>query len=226
MTEKQWLADKGDPRQMLAYLRRETGVALTKAGRRKLRLFACACCRVVWPLLNDTRRRLVELIEQEADGNEVRSEINKLWRQIERESRSDDGSNNDRHRRQASHMLLNASQRTAYSAAYWAATGNQDLLGAYAAPLNGGQVLRLLIRNILGNPFLPHPIPADLLSWQDGMIKKLARGIYDDRAFDRLPILADALEDAGCTDEVILGYCRGTGPHSRGDWVLDGLMGK
>jgi hypothetical protein len=54
----------------------------------------------------------------------------------------------------------------------------------------------------------------------------LARGIYDDRAFDRLPILADALIDAGCDDEAILGHCRGPGPHVRGCWVADLVLGK
>jgi hypothetical protein len=54
----------------------------------------------------------------------------------------------------------------------------------------------------------------------------LARGIYAERAFDRMPILADALEDAGGTNEVILAHCRGPGPHVRGCWVVDLLLGK
>ncbi len=54
----------------------------------------------------------------------------------------------------------------------------------------------------------------------------LARSIYDDRAFDRLPVLADALEDAGCTDAAILDHCRGPGPHVRGCWVVDLILGK
>ena len=55
---------------------------------------------------------------------------------------------------------------------------------------------------------------------------KLARSIYEERAFDRLPVLADALEDAGCTDAIILGHCRGPGVHVRGSWVIDLLLGK
>jgi hypothetical protein len=54
----------------------------------------------------------------------------------------------------------------------------------------------------------------------------LAQGIYDERAFERLPILADALEDAGCTDAAILVHCRGPGPHVRGCWVVDLILGK
>jgi hypothetical protein len=54
------------------------------------------------------------------------------------------------------------------------------------------------------------------LSWNDGTVVKMAQAIYDDRAFDRLPILADALEDAGCSDADILAHCRSEGPHVRG----------
>jgi hypothetical protein len=57
-------------------------------------------------------------------------------------------------------------------------------------------------------------------------VVKLAQAIYDDRAFDRLPILADALEDAGCHDAGILAHCRGPGPHVKGCWVVDLLLGK
>jgi hypothetical protein len=64
------------------------------------------------------------------------------------------------------------------------------------------------------------------LVWQDGTVPKLAQSIYDERTFDRLPILADALEEAGCDDTDILGHCRGPGPHVHGCWVVDLLLGK
>jgi hypothetical protein len=54
----------------------------------------------------------------------------------------------------------------------------------------------------------------------------LAAGIYDEKAFDRLPILADALQDAGCEDAAVLEHCRGEGPHSRGCWVVDLVLGR
>jgi hypothetical protein len=65
-----------------------------------------------------------------------------------------------------------------------------------------------------------------ILAWRDSTIRKLAKSIYDDRAFDRLPLLADALEEAGCTDADILAHCRGDGPHVRGCWVVDLILGK
>ena len=57
-------------------------------------------------------------------------------------------------------------------------------------------------------------------------VVQLAQAIYDDRAFDRIPILADALEEAGCTEAAILGHCRQPGEHVRGCWVVDLLLGK
>ena len=68
------------------------------------------------------------------------------------------------------------------------------------------------------NPF--HPIPLNP-TWQTSTVLALAQGIYQDRAFDRLPILADALEDASCDNPVLLNHLRAEGPHTRGCWALD-----
>jgi hypothetical protein len=62
-------------------------------------------------------------------------------------------------------------------------------------------------------------------SWRTSDVVALARGIRAEDAFDRLPILADALQDAGCDNEDILNHCRGPGPHARGCWVVDGVLG-
>ena len=87
-----------------------------------------------------------------------------------------------------------------------------------------GQVSSL--RDIF-NPFrTPPSVLPSWLAWNDGAVRKMAQVIYDDRAFDRLPILADALEDAGCDNADILAHCRGPGPHVRGCWVVDLLLGK
>jgi hypothetical protein len=83
-----------------------------------------------------------------------------------------------------------------------------------------------LVRDIFGNPFRPSYLDPAWLAWRGGVIPKLARTIYDERCFTDLPILADALQEAGCTDPDILGHCRGPGPHVRGCWVLDLLLGK
>jgi hypothetical protein len=78
----------------------------------------------------------------------------------------------------------------------------------------------------VGNPGRSVPIAASWLAWDGGTVPRLAQAIYAGRAFDRLPILADALEEAGCTDADLLGHCRGPGPHVRGCWVMDRLLGK
>ena len=79
------------------------------------------------------------------------------------------------------------------------------------------------LRCIVGNPF--HPIAFDP-RWRTETAVALAAGIYDLRAFDRMPILADALEEAGCDHPDVLAHCRGPGPHARGCWVVDGMLGK
>src|SRR5207249_11021384 len=79
------------------------------------------------------------------------------------------------------------------------------------------------IRCIFGNPFRPMSGNPE---WLTPNVLKLAESIYDDRASDCLPILADALEDAGCDNADILAHCRGPGPHVRGCWVIDLLLGK
>lgn len=79
-----------------------------------------------------------------------------------------------------------------------------------------------MLRDIFGNRGAPVPVSAD---WLTSTVVALVRGIDDDHAFDRLPILADALQDAGCDDPEILGHCRGNGFHVRGCWVVDALLG-
>jgi hypothetical protein len=76
------------------------------------------------------------------------------------------------------------------------------------------------------NPFTPPGIAPNWLTWNDGAIRKMAQGIYDEYRIDDLPILADALEDASCDNADLLAHCRGPGPHVRGCWVIDLLLGK
>jgi hypothetical protein len=84
-----------------------------------------------------------------------------------------------------------------------------------------------LLRCIFGNPFHPQPVlDSSILAWNGGTVPKLAQAVYEERAFDRLPVLADALEDAGCADAELLGHLRGPGPHVRGCWAVDLLLGK
>jgi hypothetical protein len=83
--------------------------------------------------------------------------------------------------------------------------------------------LLVLLRDIFGNPF--RPVAFDP-AWRTEAAAGLARGIYEERAFERLPILADALQDAGCEHADILAHCREPGTHVRGCWVVDLVLGK
>jgi hypothetical protein len=76
---------------------------------------------------------------------------------------------------------------------------------------------------VTGNPF--RPVSADP-SWLTSTVVTLARGLHNDRAFDRLPILADALQDAGCANGNMLAHCHGDRPHVRGCWVVDLVLRK
>jgi hypothetical protein len=83
-----------------------------------------------------------------------------------------------------------------------------------------------LLRDVVGNPFRPVKLRPALLKWNGGTIPKLAQAIDEGRTFADLPVLADALEEAGCGDESVLAHCRGAGPHVRGCWVIDLILGR
>jgi hypothetical protein len=91
-----------------------------------------------------------------------------------------------------------------------------------------------LIRDVIGNPFRPSPpVPAPVLAWNDGTVRRMAEVIYEEQRMPegtldhaRLAILADTLLDAGCDDEQLITHCRSEGPHIRGCWAVDLLLGK
>lgn len=87
-----------------------------------------------------------------------------------------------------------------------------------------------LLRELFGNPFKvgsPHSPPAIKPSWRTGTAVTLARTVYESRDFSAMPILADALQDAGCDNEDVLAHCRDPkATHVRGCWVVDLVLGK
>ena len=80
-----------------------------------------------------------------------------------------------------------------------------------------------LIRDVIGNPY--HPVTFSP-AWRTDTAVSLATQMYDARDFSAMPILADALQDAGCDSDDLLNHCRGEGPHVRGCWVVDLVLGK
>jgi hypothetical protein len=80
-----------------------------------------------------------------------------------------------------------------------------------------------ILRCLVGNPFRPLACTS---AWRTDTVLALARLMYESREFSAMPILADALQDAGCDSEDILDHCRSSGPHVRGCWVVDLVLGK
>jgi hypothetical protein len=224
MTEAEWLACT-DPQKMLEFLR-------GKASERKLRLFACSCCYRLGELcyMEDDELLAVECAELYADGRAthedlalVRYELSILDTYVQTLS--------EQHRFYA----LDCVTAVPLSEVNSVATGIIEQLendhhwteSELEAEQEAERVLQCeILRDFFGNPFRPVAVEPCWLTWNDSTVPRLAQAIYGERAFDRLPVLADALEEAGCTNADILGHCRGSGPHVRGCWVVDLLLGK
>jgi hypothetical protein len=90
------------------------------------------------------------------------------------------------------------------------------------------------LRCILGNPLRPQPtVPDAVVAWNSGVARRLAEAAYAERqlpsghlALDLLGVLADALEEAGLTDDKLLQHLRGPEPHVLGCYALDAVLGK
>jgi hypothetical protein len=229
MTEEEWLT-ANNPRPMLESIR-------GKASDRRLRLFAVACCRRIWHLFTDPScRSAVETAEQFADADVKESEMDLArtalveFQPVAQPSRavrrvalkaafrfSDDPVFLTRPVDEA-----DIADEVATVAAY--ATGVKNTASQWKV-VQGTEKARQakILRDIFGNPFRPVIIDQ---SWLTSTVADLARLIYDERAFDRLPILADALMDAGCDNDDVLNHCRSAVPHVRGCWVVDLLTGR
>jgi hypothetical protein len=200
---------------------------------RKLRLWACTCCRRIWHLIVDEcSRNAVEVAERFADGLINEDERKVVFAAAESVAFAIPSNAPPEHRVQRLSALSAAvavadkpyyATETAQHAAtlHERLSGKQE--GAEAAAAEKLEQANL-IRELLGNPFRPTAILPD---WRTSTVLALARGIYEERAFDHMPILADALQDAGCDNEDILNHCRDAKrPHVRGCWVVDLILGK
>ena len=100
-------------------------------------------------------------------------------------------------------------------------TGKSPAARTRAATMQEKAFQVQLLRDLFGNPFRPFPPTKQWFT----QVRKLAVSIYSEQAFDRLPILAEALEKAGCDNAEILEHCRGQDTHAKGCWVIDVLLG-
>jgi hypothetical protein len=221
MTEVEWMACE-DPDFMICACRK-------RLSNRKLRLFAVGCCRRVWSRLATNRqKKAVELAEKFADRLITREQFRRSRRAA---LVSESGG-------LAAEVVNYALHNDAVNAARYTA-GNASALsiqverGLNAVELflrypgisehNERRAQASLLRCIASPRYQLPPIKP---AWRTSDVLAVAGGIYEDRAFERMPILADALQDAGCDNEEVLAHCREPNPHARGCWVVDLLLGK
>lgn len=216
-----------------------------KTSDRKLRLFACACYRRISHVLPDAlARECVDVAERFAEGratdeerHEAHDRIGAVMDGLEPRWRASQG--NERAQIAPTHTALglagtclwDSAQKAAYYASSNAYLGLAMLMNpgvasydpGYSATQAAEERAQLgLLRCIVGNPFRVVMVQPE---WQNEQVVTLAQGIYDENAFERLAMLADALREAGCTDSAMLDHCRNDGPHGRGCWVVDVLLG-
>lgn len=244
MTETEWLACE-DWERMLGFLR-------GRVDDRKLRLFGCACCRRLWPLLGDRSRMGVQLSEQYADGwigqgilSRASEAARAAWNEATYSGQAAlcaadaayrvmwDGFDDRVFADEVEAMqyvvarMIDATDQSKPQA------GGElsDVLSLWRrhAAWEGGVASRL-IAEIFGNPFRPAPLAA---AYRTPVTISLGVSAYAEWATPtghldpaRLSVLSDALEEAGCTDDAILTHLRSPGPHVRGCWALDLILGK
>jgi len=241
MTHTQWTSCKY-PEDMLDFL-----LSRGRAGERKLHLFAVACVRRAWEAVEDGRsRRVIEVTERYADGLATAEEL---------ASARSDASYAARAGMAAGYAALYAASPDAVDAARantnpdttyydadvgavyydYSADRVADYSFAQAEAWSGGRGAQAdLLRDIFGNPFRPRPrIERAWLTWNEGIVSRLAEATYEHREMPggtldnaRLSILADALQEAGCDDNHLLGHLRSGGLHVRGCHALDAVLGK
>jgi hypothetical protein len=189
-----------------------------KKKKRKLALFGVACCRHIPRLCNEKPSTIaIEVAERYADGM---AKINEV-RIANRNAGPPAGD--------YSHFGRVALGRYLAEHAVLAnATCNAVLVSEYALQAATDRVTERsrqcdLLRDIFGNPFQRVGVSK---GWLTPTVKQLAEVIYDERSFNTLPILGDALEDAGCNDTAIFEHCRQPGSHVRGCWVVDLILSK
>jgi hypothetical protein len=248
MTEAEWLTCS-DPDRMLEHLG-------GNASERKLRLLCSACCRRHWHLLEAARlREAVDALERFVDGEMDEGSFRAAASDTHPYLVYRDEFCSGQPRQEilwSAYAITQAVYGCLVRLGEWVHprppmedTSKTLEFFAYAAGAAGKTSPPLfpsgeeraaqadLIRELFGDTRRPASLPSAYLSWSDSISVKLAVAIYEDRALpegtldsSRLPILADALEEAGCEDEQLLTHLRSPGPHVRGCWALDLILGK
>ncbi|WP_439622975.1 hypothetical protein [Gemmata sp.] len=220
MTEEQWFA-WDDPRAFLQSLHYQLNEPFARSfSERRLRLFAVACSRRVattWP--GPLVSTATDAAESHADArsNPEKQQLKAARRAVY----ADDPRLSTRASRLAAAVVAKSGLTAAIQASW------------YASYLAGGASERTeqerkaqgpSLRDIVGNPFRPATFSPE---WRTSTAVVIAQGMHESRDFDAMPILSDALQDAGCEDETVLTHCRDPQQvHVRGCWVVDLVLGK
>jgi hypothetical protein len=231
VTEAEWLAC-ADPYPMVR-------AVVDMVSERRLRLFVCACVRRLLDLdAAPECRRAVEVAERFADGLATEQELQaadmamlvydrpEARPPVVPDTAASYQSLACLSAREATHPLASkAALSVAYLALPFGPPGPRPDIRGDALRQRRVVVVDTL-REVVGNPFRQPKVPPAWLQANGATALRLARGIWEEQDFERLPILGDALEDAGCGSAAILDHCRRPGGHVRGCWVLDLLLGK
>ncbi len=213
MTEAEWLKCE-DLTPMLKLFN-------TDAHKRKLRLLACACVSSLMPLVKlvpDQVQAGLDELERYADGMSTKAALKRVRERMEKAQAS-----TPFERTTADDFVCFAVKFTAQEKGCFKAVKYSASIWGWGTSAHVPLPHFDLLRDIFGNPFRPITFAPD---WRTDTAVALARGMYESRDFGAMPILADALQDAGCDNEDVLNHCRGGGPHVRGCWVVDLVLGK
>jgi hypothetical protein len=223
MTETQWFVCD-DPRQMIQFL------SHARWSERQARLFAVACCRQLPKLPDDRLQRAIETSERFADSQVDDVGLCNVMRiardVVEWEARHDMASSQSH----AAEVVAATVQYPTedYTAVdeliAWARAEHSTPSDARAIEDALRRTLTSFVRDIASNPFRPVTFTSE---WRTDAAVTLARQMYESRDFSAMPILADALQDAGCNNDDMLNHCRDINQvHVRGCWVVDTVLGK
>lgn len=231
LSEADWLACPY-PGALIDYVNQSKQI-----GRRKFFLAGAACVRRIWHLLNGAESRAaVEAAERYADGEisqeellaiqKPASDFHRRWHEGDPRFMAAIAASRLSHDLRQNQGLAEHTMYAPVDASKAVALLNGVSEGSevwYAKEQAEMRVQAEIYRCVMGNPFRPMELKP---MWQTPKIIHLGSAIYADRAFERLPLLADALEEAGCTNADMLVHCRSKGPHARGCWVIDLLLGR
>jgi hypothetical protein len=210
--EQHWLTTES-PASLL-----HTAKQLDVLRPRKRLLFACGCYRLVWEQINLAHvRETVERVEQKADRKGTPEDLRSNGYVFGLPTYD------PQNLLQLSLSSLVTPKMIPTHIAWLVRTAIDPTKHDHSDKWENCKPQADLARDIIGNPFRPVAFDPE---WRTSTAVLLARRMYDARDFAPMPVLADALQDAGCEHADILAHCRGPGPHVRGCWVVDLVLGK